>query len=101
MTDADSRPGSPGRVYLGDNYAQPTVSFEAIPGGNDLSRTESYLGNRNCGAPWTSDEERQAENIAETTGKKDTRSYEKLILARAYAIRDTLKEVFTPGSTVV
>jgi hypothetical protein len=101
MMQADSRPGSPGRVYLGDNYAQPTISFEAIPGGNDLARVESYLGNRNCGAPWTSDEERQAENIAEAGGKKDTRSYEKLILMRAYAIRDTLKDVFTQGSTVV
>src|SRR5215470_2311512 len=101
MDEPTSRPGVAGRNYLGDNYAQPTVSIEAIPGGNDLSRIESYLGNRNCGAPWTSIEEQQAENRAETTGKNTVRAYELLILARAYAFRDTLKDVFTQGSVNV
>ena len=67
----------------------------------NLSRIESYLGNRNCGAPWTSVEEQQAENRAETTGKNTVRAYELLILQRAYAVRDTLKDVFSQGSVNV
>jgi hypothetical protein len=99
--ESESRPGIAGRIYLGGNYAQPSVSYDAIPGGNEMTRIETYLGNRNSTAPWTSTEEQQAENRAETGGKKDVRTYEQLILMRAYAVRDSLREVFGQGTANV
>ncbi len=93
-----SRPGSPLRINLGDSYAQPTISFDAISGGNELSRMESYLGNRNCCAPYTSEEERIAENVAEAGEKKNPHAAELEILKREYAIRDKAAEIFILGS---
>ncbi|MGD8450269.1 MAG: hypothetical protein PVJ57_00495 [Phycisphaerae bacterium] len=97
-----SRPGSPARIHLGGNYAQPAVSFEAIPGGNDLDRLESYLGNRNCGAPYHPDEERRSENVQEAGERKGGSGVAELeMLKRFYAVRDSLTDVFVPGSSKV
>lgn len=97
--ESESRPGVAAQINLGNNYAQPSASFEAIPGGNELDRITSYLGNRNCSAPWTSDEERKAETGQEV-GKRaaSTRAAEKAILERTYAIRDGSSSIFNSGS---
>jgi hypothetical protein len=96
--EADSRPGSPARINLGWNYAQPSTSFDAIPTGNELNRAISYLGDRNCGAPYTSTEERLSENIAEAGEQRGSRAAEIELLKRAYAIRDNTSETFSLGS---
>ncbi|MBI5865673.1 MAG: hypothetical protein HZB38_14420 [Planctomycetes bacterium] len=103
MIDADSRPGSAAKIYLGGNFAQPTATPDACWGGNEIDRIVSYLGNRNCGAPWSSDEERAAENTTEAgRGKKPSpREAEKLVVMRAYAMRDRLADIFTQGSASV
>lgn len=97
--ESESRPGVAAQINLGNNYAQPACSFEAIPGGNELDRVTSYLGNRNCGAPWTSEEERKAETGQEV-GKRaaSVRAAERLMLERMYAIRDGSAKIFNPGS---
>lgn len=100
--ESESRPGVAAQINLGNNYAQPSSSFEAIPGGNELDRLTSYLGNRNCGAPWTSDEERRAETGQEVGKKADSRrAAERAMLERMYAIRDGSSNIFTGGSSSV
>jgi hypothetical protein len=100
--DTESRPGVAAQINLGSNYAQPSASYEAIPGGNELDRITSYLGNRNCGAPWTSDEERKAETGQEV-GKRTAspRAAEKAMIERSYAIRDGASSIFNAGSSFV
>lgn len=100
--ESESRPGVAAQINLGNNYAQPACSFEAIPGGNELDRITSYLGNRNCGAPWTSDEERRAETGQEV-GKRaaSVRSAERAMVERMYAIRDGTSNTFIGGSSNV
>ena len=73
MMEADSRPGAALKNYLGGNYAQPTDSYDAAWCVNDVTRLISYLGNRNCGAPWTSEEERKAETTSEEIGRASCR----------------------------
>jgi hypothetical protein len=99
--EAESRPGSPARINLGWNYAQPVTTFDAIPSGNELNRVISYLGDRNCGAPYTSIEERKSESIAEASEEKGTHGAELELLKRAYAIRDNTSEVFALHSVYI
>jgi hypothetical protein len=99
--ESESRPGSAARISLGSNYAQPAVSFEAISGGNELNRVESYLGNRNCCAPYTTGEERAIERVAEVGEQKGPRVAEIAMLKRAYAVREIGNEMFTLGSVYV
>jgi hypothetical protein len=99
MMEADSRPGSPLKIYLGGNYAQPSDGYDASWCVNEVGRITTYLGNRNCGAPWSSDEERKAENSPEAGKKPDAFAAEKLIVQRAYAVRDTQSVTFNLGSS--
>ena len=101
MMEADSRPGSALKQYLGGNYAQPSDASDAWWCANDGTRVVSYLGNRNCGAPWTSDEERNAETSPEAGKKPDAFAAEKLIVQRAYAVRDSQGGIFNLGSSYV
>ena len=100
--ESESRPGIASKIFLGNNYAQPSCSFEAVPGGNDLDRLSSYLGNRNCGSPWTSDEERAAESASEVGKRTESaRAAERLLLERSYAVRPGTPSIFSGGSTFV
>ena len=101
MMEADSRPGAALKPYLGGNYAQPSDAYDAWWCSNELNRLTSYLGNRNCGAPWTSDEERKAETSPEAGKKPDAYAAEKLIVQRAYAVRDNLSSTFNLGTSYV
>lgn len=101
MMEADSRPGAALKNYLGGNYAQPSDAYDACWCSNDVTRITSYLGNRNSGAPWTSDEERKAESSPEAGKKPDAFAAEKLIVQRAYAVRDTQGGIFNLGSSYV
>ncbi len=47
----ESRPGNAPVITMGNNYAQPSVSYGSIYEGNGLSRSVSWMGDRNCGAP--------------------------------------------------
>lgn len=96
-----SRPGVAARVHLGGNYAQPTVSFKSMPFASDVDRLESYLGNRNASAPWTSDEARAAESVAEVGARKSDRECARTIVKRRYAIREQSQDPFGSGSTYV
>lgn len=53
----DSRPGQPlVGIEFGGCYAQPSLTFDATYLANEFDRITSYLGNRNCSAPVSSDE---------------------------------------------
>ncbi len=96
-----SRPGSAARVHLGGNYAQPAVSFNSMPFGSELARLESYMGNRNATAPWTSQEAREAEKSAEVGAQKSDREHARRIVQRRFAIREQSPDPFAEGSTFV
>lgn len=85
----DSRPGSPRyAVHLGGNFAQPTLAFEASWLSNETDRITSYLGNRNCGAPLTSQEEQQAELAALRATDADAKTVVLQSLKRDLNIQD-------------
>ena len=96
-----SRPGIAARVHLGGKYAQPAVSFNSMPFATDVDRLESYMGNRNASAPWTSDEARAAEKVAEVGPQKSDRDHARTIVKRRYAIREQSQDPFGEGSTYV
>jgi hypothetical protein len=96
-----SRPGVAAQVHLGGNYAQPAVSFNSMPFGSDVSRIESFMGNRNASAPWTSDEARAAEKVAEVGPRKSDREHARTIVKRRYAMREQSQDPFREGSTYV
>lgn len=48
---SESRPGIAPIIAMGNNYAQPSVSYGSLYEGNGLSRAISWMGARNCGAP--------------------------------------------------
>ncbi|MFN0137583.1 MAG: hypothetical protein ACKVS9_15880 [Phycisphaerae bacterium] len=48
----DSRPGFAASIPLGGNYAQPSVTMEALPEGNSLDQAMNWAGMRQLsGAP--------------------------------------------------
>ncbi len=46
----ESRPGRPGEIHFGDNYAQPNVSVHALWQGQ-WTRQLEWAGERNAGQP--------------------------------------------------
>ena len=48
---AENLPGLAPHVHEGGNYAQPTATTSALPGGNPLERALSWSGRQNCASP--------------------------------------------------